>query len=153
MPAACNWPARWNGLSPNSDWMMKPMTDPVAAFEQLCAKGHAPDLAVFVQEFGPLSPSVLAAVVRMDQRRRWKSGPGGDPTAIDPVAPVAVEGYFKQFPELGSDTEIAIDLIFNEYMIRNQAGQKPEMDDYLRRFPDHAATLKDQIDLYRALGT
>lgn len=135
---------------------MTPITDPVEAYEQRWANGQRPDLAGFVREVGPLPLAQLSAVVLADQRRRWQeSEPEG---TVRPGAPTFqpdesmwVETYFKQFPELHADGEIAVDLIFHEFLLREKLGTSPALDEYVRRFPQHAEAMKNQIGLHRAL--
>ncbi len=42
--------------------------------------------------------------------------------------------------------------IYGEFLLREQLGERPALDEYLWRFPENADVLRLQIDLHRALG-
>ena len=46
----------------------------------------------------------------------------------------------------------AIDLIFAEYLLREEQGERPPLEEFLGRFPQHADELKLQIELHRGDG-
>jgi hypothetical protein len=48
--------------------------DPAERLGQLWRQGKRPDVGAFVVQAGPLTPTRLAAVLRVDQRRRWQRG-------------------------------------------------------------------------------
>jgi serine/threonine protein kinase/Tfp pilus assembly protein PilF len=75
-----------------------------------------------------------------DQRRCWA---GGDP--------VPVETYLRQRPALAADREAVLDLIYNEIYLRTEKGDRPQLDEYLRRFPHLADELHLQFDVHMAL--
>jgi hypothetical protein len=64
---------------------------------------------------------------------------------------VPAEEYLGRHPEVGADAEAAVDLIFNEFLLREQQGEGPSAEEYLRRFPEHAEALGAQIDFHRAM--
>src|SRR5262245_40251564 len=80
---------------------------PAARLWTLWARGERPEIAAFVDEVGPLAPEVLAEVLRVDQRERW--GVGERPE---------LSRYFRDFPALTRDVELAMELIYGEYLIR-----------------------------------
>ncbi len=88
----------------------------------------------------PLAPAELAALLRVDQRQRWQAGQR-----------VPAEDYLRRHPELCSDPEAVLDLIYHEFLLRERAGERPAAEVYLRRFPQYAATLTEQIALHRAV--
>src|SRR5262249_1530983 len=90
---------------------------------------------------GPLSPTDRAAELCADQRRRWQAGER-----------MPAEYYLGRSPEVRADPQAALDLIFNEYLLREQQGERPATQEFLARFPRHAATLAQQIDLHRAVA-
>lgn len=75
-----------------------------------------------------------------DQRRRWREG----------ESPL-VEEYLKQYPALASDSEVVLDLLYNEVVAREECGETPQPDEYTRRFPDLADSLRDLMDLHSAV--
>lgn len=116
------------------------VSDPGAAYEQKWQPGSQPDLDDFLEEIGPLTPAALAAVLRVDQRQSWRAGEH-----------VQAELYLHRYPAILTEPDHAIDLIFNEFLIRERLGDKPEADEYARRFPQYAEILKAQIELHDAL--
>src|SRR5262249_2792700 len=90
---------------------------------------------------GPLSPAQRAAALRAEQRQRWQAGER-----------VPAEHYLGVHPELRGDPEAAVDLSFNEFRLREGLGERPGKEESLRRFPEHAVTLAQQIDLHRAMS-
>lgn len=122
--------------------MNSKLADPAESYFQLWSKAEKPDLAAFLAKAGPLPVDQLAEVVRIDQRQRWKAG-----------EPVPAETIFRQFPELEDDPDVALDIIFSEFLLREKYGPQPEMDDFIGRFPMQTEILKGQIELHRALLT
>src|SRR5262245_56863116 len=78
--------------------------------------------------------------VRDDQRRRWKRGQR-----------LLAETYLQHLPALGKDPETAVDLIYSEFLLREELGETPNCDDYLRRFPLLAGSLRRQFDVHFAM--
>jgi hypothetical protein len=111
-----------------------------ARFGELWRKGQRPDLAAFLAGAGPLTPQQLLAVLRIDQEERWRAGER-----------VAAEAYFDAHPTLKGDPEIALELIYCEYLLREALGEQPNLDEFLARFPDHADRLRQQIAWHAAL--
>jgi len=75
-----------------------------------------------------------------DQNRRWWAGEH-----------VAVEDYFATAPWLRSDTESLLDLIYNEIRLRDEQGETPNLQEYLRRFPNLADALAVQFEVHLAM--
>jgi predicted Ser/Thr protein kinase len=90
---------------------------------------------------GSLSPDEWLSLLRGDQRRRWL---GGDR--------VMVESYLERWPTLAEDVQGLLDLVYAEVLLREELGETPTLDEYLRRFPSHADSLKRQFALHRALA-
>jgi tRNA A-37 threonylcarbamoyl transferase component Bud32 len=103
--------------------------------------GQRPDVTAFLAQAGPLAPTQLAAVLRVDQRQRWQAGER-----------VPAEVYLQRHPELEDDTEAALDVVFHEYLMRERLGETPDPAELPRRFPRHAETLRAQIDLHLAVA-
>ena len=82
----------------------------------------------------------LLALLLRHQRRTWRRG-GRAP----------VEDYLAQQPA-PRDDEAVLDLIYQEIMLREEVGESPQLDEYLRRFPVPAPQLELQFELERALG-
>lgn len=54
--------------------------------------------------------------------------------------------YRLRFPDLGEETLVA--LIYEEFCLREDAGQTPEAADYLKRFPEVAVSLRRVLDIH-----
>jgi hypothetical protein len=110
-------------------------------YQRLWQQAEPPELDKFLANAGALAPAQVAAVLRVDQRQRFEAG-----------NLVAAEEYLRRYPSLRSDSESALDLIFNEYLLRERGGQAPRLEEYLERFPEFAAVLRQQLELHQALA-
>jgi predicted Ser/Thr protein kinase len=115
--------------------------NPAELLASLWRRGEHPDLATFLAQVGPLEPQDLGAVLRVDQRQRWQAGER-----------VPAETYLECYPALGAAVECAVDLVYNEFLLRERQGEAPDPAEFLRRFPAYAAVLGPQIELHRALA-
>jgi tetratricopeptide (TPR) repeat protein/tRNA A-37 threonylcarbamoyl transferase component Bud32 len=79
--------------------------------------------------------------LRADQAERWRCG-----------EPVQVESYLEREPALASDADALLDLVYSEVMLREEQGEQPTLEEYLRRFPKYEASLRRQFDLHQALA-
>ncbi len=62
-----------------------------------------------------------------------------------------VETYLAQHPEVRSNNQAVLDLIYNEMVLREEAGKAPSLGEYLRRFPELATELGLQFELDQAI--
>jgi tetratricopeptide (TPR) repeat protein len=76
-----------------------------------------------------------------DQSERWRRGDR-----------VPVEDYLCRHPELRADHEALLDLIFHELLLRGQAGETPDFNEYARRFPELAGPLRVHFVIQQARG-
>ncbi len=88
---------------------------------------------------GPSSLPELAAAI-WDEQRQFSTGER--PTA---------EEYLRRFPQLEDDSEVAIDVIYGEFLLRKELGEPVTEDGFLRRFPRYAAKLARQFQLFDAV--
>jgi tetratricopeptide (TPR) repeat protein/tRNA A-37 threonylcarbamoyl transferase component Bud32 len=114
--------------------------DPARRLWQLWREGQRPDAGAFLREAGSLTAAQAAAVLRVDQRERWLAGER-----------VPAEDYLRRFAELQADADYALDLVYGEYLLREELGEAPPADDYARRFPAFASQLRLQLELRQAL--
>jgi WD40 repeat protein/serine/threonine protein kinase len=77
----------------------------------------------------------------IDQARRWNAGDR-----------VPAESYLEQYPAVGEHPEAAVDLIYGEYRLRAANGENPTVEEYVARFPQFGAQLRDQIEFHRVLA-
>jgi serine/threonine protein kinase len=114
----------------------------VSGYEQLWrTAGTMPDLVSYVAATPRLDARDLAALVHIDQRHRHATG-----------ALLPAETYFERFPVLRDNNELALDVVYQEYVLRGEAGEVYPTDKYLVRFPDLAERLAMQFELDSALG-
>jgi hypothetical protein len=83
----------------------------------------------------------LVEALREDQARRWRAG-----------RPLPAEAYLGAFPALAESPEDALVLVWGEALLRFEAGEAPQPDEYRARFPQHADALAVQFDLQRHLA-
>jgi serine/threonine-protein kinase len=63
------------------------------------------------------------------------------------------EEYLRAFSAVAEDTEAAVDVIYAEYLAREQSGERPPLAEYQERFPAFADILAQQIRLHEALDS
>jgi WD40 repeat protein/serine/threonine protein kinase len=72
-----------------------------------------------------------------DQSWRWRQGRG-----------LAVEDYLRRQPSLRADSELLLDLIYHEVILRERHGELPQLDDYQGRFPHLAEQLQVLFEIH-----
>jgi serine/threonine-protein kinase len=127
-------------VSSSSEAAIPPVADAADRLQRLWQQ-EQPNVDEFLAQAGPLPAGQLAAVLRVDQRQRWQAGQR-----------VPAENYLQRYPQIQADAEAVLDLIFNEFLLREKRGESPVADEYLGRFPFHAAALRQQIELHQALA-
>src|SRR4051794_11376886 len=90
---------------------------------------------------GPTDDRPLLSLLLAHQRRGWRRGERA-----------AVETYLERQPALHADPETVLDLIYNEIVLRAEAGESPQLEEYLQRFPHLAGPLALQFELEGVLG-
>jgi hypothetical protein len=106
----------------------------------LWEQGQRPDVHVFLAGAGVVGAEELVAVLRVDQQQRWQAGER-----------VGAESYLDAFPALREDREKALELIYAEFVLRQDRGENPNPDDFLARFPAYAGRLRQQFAFFDAL--
>jgi serine/threonine protein kinase/WD40 repeat protein len=71
-----------------------------------------------------------------DQRSRWDRGER-----------VPVEHFLSNKPGLRDNTEVLLDLIYAEVVLRREAGETPTVDEYVARFPALAEPIRTQFEV------
>ena len=104
----------------------------------LWRQGLRPDVRLFLRETGALTPSQLAAVLRIDQRERWWLGQR-----------VPAMAYLNDHQALQAEPEAAIEVIYGEFLLREELGESPSVDEYLVDYPQYAERLRSQVELHR----
>jgi tetratricopeptide (TPR) repeat protein/tRNA A-37 threonylcarbamoyl transferase component Bud32 len=85
---------------------------------------------------GPTDDRPLLDLMLAHQRRAWRRG-----------ARASVETYLARQPGLEADAETVLHLIYNEIVLRTEAGESPRCEEYLHRFPHLAEQLELQFEL------
>jgi tetratricopeptide (TPR) repeat protein len=118
--------------------------EPDQLLDDLWERGERPDVHSFLagwRDHG-LNLEGLLAVLRVDQRRRWLSGQRVD-----------VASYLPGSPCLREDPEALFELVYNEVLIREELGERPDPRDYAASFPELAERLRLQLEVHQALST
>jgi hypothetical protein len=82
----------------------------------------------------------VAALLR-DQAERWRSGHRRP-----------VEGYLTAFPLLARHPDVGVMLAADEFVLRVEAGERPQLSGYVKRFPAWANRLADEILFLQRAG-
>lgn len=78
----------------------------------------------------------------IDQVRRWRSGQR-----------VPAETYLLRYPQLQSDDHAAFEMIYGEYLLREERGERPSAEELRWRFPRYVDRLRRQVDLHEVLNS
>jgi serine/threonine protein kinase len=62
-----------------------------------------------------------------------------------------VEAYLQQYPTLNADADALLDFIYAEFVLRQELGEEPSAEEYVRRFPHQATQLQRLFLVDRAL--
>src|SRR5262245_37013560 len=124
-----------------------PARSPAAELTRRWRTGQPPELHVFLADWmagnghNSLASRELAALINVVQRERWQrcDGPAG-------------EAYRRRFTALLDDYEMALDVIYGEFLLREELGERPAPGEYEQRFPQYADSLVDQIEFHRAMS-
>jgi WD40 repeat protein len=127
-------------LRPDRPETPAPPLAPARQWLQRWHQGDAGDVRAFLAAVGPLAPEQVAAVLLVEQRERWRRGQRP-----------AAEAYLAAYPEVHNDPEAAVDLIYGEFLLRVEFGDRPTLAEYQRRFPDYGDWLDKQFALYELL--
>src|SRR5262249_13429299 len=88
-----------------------------------------------------LSTEELTDALRLDQSRRWWRG-----------QPLPVEAYLDLFPAVRNLEDVVLDLIYNEVFHRQDQGDRPDREEYERRFPALAPKFQFLFALQEVMG-
>jgi hypothetical protein len=114
--------------------------DPARRLWSLWRQGQEPRVADFLDQAGVRDPEEIVMALRVDQAERCRLGQW-----------VPAEEYLGAFPAVRDHAASAIDLIFAEFLLREERGEQPPLEEFLRRFPQHADELRLQIELHREM--
>jgi serine/threonine protein kinase len=110
--------------------------------------GHTPspgepadtDLRDRLARGGDLTPAQVAQLLLADQMARWGRGER-----------IPVEAYLQLHPALTAANPEAFDLVFNEFLLREDGGEAPAPAEYLWRFTQFAERFQRQLEVHQGL--
>lgn len=118
--------------------MRPPIHDPNGTLD--ARPGASLPAAVGFPPAEAVSPGTLAVAARASMEAEWDRGNS-----------VPAEWYFEQAPSLRDDPTAALDLIFLEYVLRDEAGEEPTAEEFAARFPAFSPRIRQLLDLDSAL--
>jgi WD40 repeat protein len=113
---------------------------PERRLERLWQAGERPEVRAFLARAGPCTAAQLAAVLRVDQRERWRRGER-----------TPAEAYLQLYGEFHTDPEYALDLVFGEFVLRQELDSATDVGVVADRFPQLGSQLRQQVEFLRAL--
>src|SRR6516225_636760 len=94
-------------------------------------QGQGASLQEVLAHAGDLTASQLAVALAADQYHNWQQGKR-----------TRAEFYLQQYPALSADEEAACNLVYGEFLLQQELGEAPSLQEYLERFPRLADGLK-----------
>lgn len=85
-------------------------------------------------------PGAQAQAVRLAMEASWRQGDRRP-----------LESYLQQLPQMAIDDDGLLDCIYGEYVLREQFGESPQTEEYLRRFPQFSEKLRRLFQVDAAL--
>jgi serine/threonine-protein kinase len=106
-------------------------------FDQAWRAGQQPSIDEFLPPANGLTPvtrrQALEELIKLDLECMWRR---------NSKAGSRVEDYVKRYPELAP---AGLDLISEEYRVRQRWGDHPGAEEYAKRFPQHGARLAQRL--------
>lgn len=114
----------------------------VQRFEDAWRSGQPPRIGDFlpVQPGHPDRVAVLKELIKVDMECRRRPGISPDIAAV-PLEKY-VEEYAEEYAELHALAQAPLDLILEDYRVRQRWGDRPGKQEYLDRFPGHGEALE-----------
>jgi serine/threonine protein kinase len=107
----------------------------VAGLEEAWRHADSVDLLSLIRSVnGPSRRPFLEELIKTDLEIRYRRG-----------RPRVLEDYLGQFPEMGPAAQLSIDLIYQEYRLRQLLGDHPPLSLYRERFPDQFEHLRQRL--------
>src|SRR6185437_7098691 len=119
----------------------------VDAFEAAWRSRTLPDIKSSIDKAPQIDrTALLHELVRVDLEYRWKIS-AGDAINDRPLSclPYVIEDYAVRHPELGDASKLPLDLIVEEYRVRQRWGDRPDAAEFARRFPDRGRELTAEL--------
>lgn len=110
------------------------------SIDQFVAAWDGDDIPPMLDDFVPaeeiMRRVVLTELIKVDLDYRW----------LQFNLPKSLSEYLEDFPDLKSPT-VPVDLVYEEFHIRQRAEDSPDIEKYLKNYPDIADELKKLLDL------
>jgi WD40 repeat protein len=87
------------------------------------------------------TPAALVELLCSQQQQCWQRG----------ERPQA-ETYLEQYPTLAGHPTCAVEIVFQEFLLREQLGEAPRPEEFVQRFPQFAQQLKLVFGVDRQIG-
>lgn len=123
-------------------------------FDEAWQKGAPPDIAAYLPDVPPEAHpvaeatrrGVLHGLIKIDLEYRWRLGSVA-PTHRSDILPAQplLDDYVRAYPELESLDRLPVDLIGEEYRVRQLWGNRPGHDEFRKRFPSRGANLEQAL--------
>ncbi len=110
-------------------------------FELAWQSGAPPAIAAFLPA-GPALLPLLHELIKIDLEYRWRRP--AEAAGSLPARPL-LNDYAEQFPQLGPPEHFPVELIGEEYRVRQRWGDRPGHAEYTRRFPGDSRGLKAEL--------
>jgi serine/threonine-protein kinase len=117
--------------------------DPARELENLWQQGQRPDVREFLQGLAQpesITPAQVVGALCVDQWQRWQQGER-----------VPAEVYLQMHPGLAEAPDDAFDLVYGEFLLREELGEQPTTEDFLKRFPQYHLQFQRQAAVHRAI--
>ncbi|MGQ4619040.1 protein kinase domain-containing protein [Nocardia sp. R7R-8] len=132
---------------PRSGDLSRAESEAVAAFSAAWESTRRPPaIAEYLPDASTLRRAALLELIRVDLRHRWLLRRGKDTGAApEPAARMRLADYCAEFPELASD-DIPAGLVYEEFVIRRQSGERVDPRECLREYPRQAQELRELLN-------
>ena len=83
---------------------------------------------------------LVSELIKREMEQRWESGDHADESRS-----LRIEAYLDQFEDVPFGEETIMELVEHEYSLRHANGDWPEIEEYVRRFPQVAETARRRL--------
>jgi len=89
-----------------------------------------------------LTLSEILPILSFHQRSRWQS-----------KVRIPAEAYLDLLSQLPNGSDCVFEVAYGEYLLREELGEQPILQDYLDRFPQCEGKLRRQVEVHQALSS
>jgi hypothetical protein len=121
----------------------------VDRFESAWQSGTPPEIEDFLPAGPAAARPLLYELVKIDLEYRWRrsnQGAAGRTRGGPSPSRPCLEFYVKQIPRLGPLQQLPVDLIGEEYRVRQCWGDRPAQAEYAARFPKYGTMLQATLE-------